>query len=172
MLFNSYLLCLLISGHSMAIAYTVAPQGMTWPPLLCWTWLVDCAGCLGNSSSFQACLRVGTMHSPSNPASTISVTTSETLQKAHHISSVKPMASFLSPTQVQCSCLLQYRKWKESGIKWNSLHVIQISNLSAWCTVMLENYTWYLFMLFMLIAMRSHNFVSHIKYVDIKNNIK
>jgi len=39
-------------------------------------------------------------------------------------------------------------------------------------TVMLENYTWYLFMLFMLIAMRSHNFVSHIKYVDIKNNIK
>lgn len=29
MLFNSHLLCLLISGHSMAIAYTVAPQGMT-----------------------------------------------------------------------------------------------------------------------------------------------
>ena len=142
MLFNSYLLCLLISGHSMAIAYTVAPQGMTWPPLLCWTSLVDCAGCLGNSSSFQACLRVGTMHSPSNPASTISVTTSETLQKAHHISSVKPMASFLSPTQVQCSCLLQYRKWKESGIKWNSLHVIQISNLSAWRTYNICPWRW------------------------------
>jgi len=39
-------------------------------------------------------------------------------------------------------------------------------------TVMLENYTWYLFMLFMLIAMRSHNFVSHIKYVDIKKQYK
>jgi len=37
---------------------------------------------------------------------------------------------------------------------------------------MLENYTWYLFMLFMLIAMRSHNFVSHIKYVDIKKQYK
>ena len=79
LLVGIYLLCFLISRHSTAIAYTVAPQGITWPPPFCWIWLVNCAGCLGNSSSFQACLSVGTIHSPSKPASTISVTTSDTL---------------------------------------------------------------------------------------------